>query len=190
MRHTLTSFAVGLLLVAGAGLAWSQSPERSERHLPITVEADRQGMADLARRIVTFAGNVVITQGTLRITGDRVEIRETPQGVRHAVATGAPGLPATFRQQRAGVDETIEGRAARIDFDGGTDTLRLSGQAVLRLLRGVTLSDEVSGEVITYDNMRETFHVTGGDGDGGRVRAVLTPREAPRPAAPAPAPRP
>ena len=146
----------------------------------MTVEADRQGTVDLARRIVTFSGNVVITQGTLRITADRVEVRETAQGVRHAVATGVAGQPATFRRQRDGFDETIEGRAERIDFDGDADTLRLRGQAVLRLLRGATLSDEVSGQQIVYDNLRETFHVTGGDGD--RVRAVLTPREAQRPA--------
>jgi lipopolysaccharide export system protein LptA len=182
MRHTLVPACLLLLVAAATAPASAQTARASERQLPMTIEAERQGTADLARRIVTFSGNVVITQGTLRITADRVEVREGAQGVRHAMATGVAGQPATFRRQRDGVDETIEGRAERIDYDGGADTLRLSGQAVLRLLRGATLSDEVSGQVITYDNLRETFQVTGGD--GGRVRAVLTPREALRPAAP------
>jgi len=190
MRQKLISTCLLLLLLCAAAAvpAGAQPAPAGERQLPMTIEADRQGTADLARRIVTFAGNVVITQGPLRITADRVEVREGAQGVRHAVATGVAGQPATFRRQRDGVDETIEGRAERIDYDGGADTLRLSGQAVLRLLRGAALADEVSGEVIVYDNLRETFQVTGGE--GGRVRAVLTPREALRPTAPAPPPTP
>ena len=45
-----------------------------------------------------------------------------------------------------------------------------------------TLADEITGNLITYDNIAEVFSVAGGAAatpanPGGRVRAVLTPRE-------------
>ena len=52
--------------------------------------------------------------------------------------------------------------------------LRFVGNAAVRRLRGATTADEITGSVITYDNRAETFAVDGG-GNGGRVRAVLTP---------------
>lgn len=161
--------------------------ERADRSLPLTIEADKQSTVDLARQVVVFNGKVVITQGTMRITAERVEVRETPEGWRSAVATGQPGQPATFRQKRDGLDEFIDGRAERIEYDSRADTVRLRGNAMLRRLRGSTPADEVSGDLITYDNVNEVFNV-GGDG-GGRVRAVLTPRESAASAPPPGTPR-
>jgi lipopolysaccharide export system protein LptA len=113
------------------------------------------------------------------IRADRIELRERPDGYRAASAIGNAARPATFRQKRDGVDETIEGAAERIDYDGRTDTLTLSGQAAVRRLRAGTLADEVTGSLITWDNTRELFTVTGGApsaaNPSGRVRAIFTP---------------
>ncbi len=177
-RHlTLVVAAVA----AAAVLGGAAHAERADRSQPLNIEADKQSTVDLAKRVVVFVGNVVITQGSMRITADRVEVRETAEGFRSAVATGSSTQPATFRQKRDGVDEVIEGRAERIEYDSRVDTVRLSGAATLRRLRGATPADEVSGQLITYDNANEAFNVTGGDG-GGRVRAVLTPRQDAAPA--------
>ena len=176
-----TRFALPVLLPAVAiaaalGMAVARA-ERADRNQPLTIEADRSSTVDLARKVVVFNGNVVITQGTMRIEADRVEVSETPQGFRSATATGAAGKPATFRQKRDGVDETIEGRAERIDYDSAADTVRLSGNAMMRRLRGGTPADEVTGQLITYDNGAQLFSVDGGAaaGGSGRIRAVLTP---------------
>lgn len=171
-------------LVAAPSAVWA---ERADRSLPLTIEADKQSTVDLARQVVIFNGNVVITQGTMRITAERVEVRETTEGGRSAVASGQAGQQATFRQKRDGVDEFIDGRADRIEYDSRADTVRLRGNATLRRLRGSKPADEVSGQLITYDNVNEVFNV-GGDG-GGRVRAVLTPRESAASAPPPGTPR-
>lgn len=152
--------------------------ERADRTQPLTIEADQSSTVDLARQVVVFVGNVVITQGTMRIEADRVEVRESPDGWRSAVATGTAAKPAQFRQKRDGVDETIEGRAQRIEFDGRADTVRLVGDATMRRLRGSVPADVVTGATITYDNVNELFRVSGGSEAGGRVRAVLTPQPA------------
>jgi lipopolysaccharide export system protein LptA len=157
----------------------------------MVVEADQPGTVDLQRQVVVFNGNVVISQGSMVLRAERVELRETPDGYRAASATGSPGKPATWRQRRDGVDETVEGAADRIEFDGRADTLRLLGNGAVRRLRGSTVADEITGAAIVWDNTAEVFKVQGGAATAanptGRVRAVLSPRpeSASAPAAPA-----
>jgi lipopolysaccharide export system protein LptA len=167
-RRTLTAC---LLAAALAPAAWA---ERGDRFQPLTIEADKPGLLDLAKQIVVFNGNVVITQGTLVIRAERAEVRQSNDGARAATVTGAPGRPASFRQKRDGVNEYIEGAADRIEYDARGDVLRFVGNASVRRMRAGGPADEVSGGVIVYDNRAETFSVDGG-GNGGRVRAVLTP---------------
>jgi len=160
--------------------------ERADRSRPIVVEADRPGTLDLQRQVVTFNGNVQIVQGTLVIRAERIEVREQPGGHRAAVATGLPGQPATFRQKRDGVDESVEASADRIEYDSRSGTLVFTGNASVRRLRGSEVADQITGGVIRWDDTAELFSVEGGnasDAGGGRVRAVLTP---PPPAASAP----
>lgn len=169
--------------------AWADTADRAK---PLNVEADA-GRYDDARRIGSFTGNVVVTRGSLVLRAAQVEVRQGPQGQPSAVATGTPGTPARFRQQREGLDETVEGEAQRIEFDGPSDTLRFIDGAVLRRYRGGKLADEASGALITFDNTASAFSVSGnapGATGGGRVRATIGPREAaPAPASP-PAPSP
>jgi lipopolysaccharide export system protein LptA len=155
--------------------------ERADRSKPMAIEADQPGSVDLQRQVVIFNGNVVITQGTMLLRADRVELRERPDGYREAKAIGSATRPANFRQKRDGVDETVEGAAERIEFDAKTDTLRLVGNAAVRRLRAGVVADEITGSLITWDNTNELFNVTGGAASPanptGRVRAVFAPRE-------------
>lgn len=162
--------ALALALLLGPA-AWAES----ERDQPLHFTADSLRYDD-ARRVNVLTGRVELIKGPLVLRADRVEVRQSAEGHHSATATGA-AEPATFRRKRDGVDEHIEGRASRIDYDSRTDTLRLSGQAVIRRLRGPELADEISGQTITYDNRAETFSVQGGaeGGADGRVRGVLTP---------------
>ena len=170
----LTLLASTLLLTAPARAA------RSDREQPLVVEADRPGTVDLQNQVVVFNGNVVISQGTMVLRADRIEMRETADGYGAASAIGTPGRPATWPQQRDGVDETVEGSADRIEFDGRADTLRFVGRGAVRRLRGGTVADEITGAVIVWDNTAEVFKVEGGaktaSNPTGRVRAVLSPR--------------
>jgi lipopolysaccharide export system protein LptA len=176
-------FIALVLLLVGA-LPWSAHAEKADRSKPLTIEADQPGTLDLIKRVVVFNGNVVLTQGTMTIRADRVEIRERPDGHRSAVAMGGGARPASFSQKRDGVDETIQGTAERIEYDSRGDVVRFAGDAQVRRLRGGEPADQVSGAVITYDSGNETFSVqgapNGADGAasgaaGTRVRVVITP---------------
>ena len=155
--------------------------ERADRLKPLNVQADTSGTIDLQKQTLMFSGNVMIVKGTMVIRASRVEVRQLPSGYDIAVAFGAPGVPATFRQKRDGVDEYITGEAERLEYDGKADTIRFVNNAAVRRLRGATLADEITGNLVTYDSTNEVFSVTGGAqataaNPGGRVRAVLAPR--------------
>lgn len=156
--------------------------EKADRFKPLNVEADQPGKIDLQNQFIVFNGNVVVTKGTMVIRAARIEVRESPDGYHSAVAIGAQGKPALFRQKRDGVDETIEGEAERLEYDGKADTIRFVTNASVRRLRGTTVADEISGNLVSYDSISEVFSVSGGaaatpSNPSGRVRAVLTPRE-------------
>ncbi len=181
-RHLPFLCRSAALALAAALAAAPAFAEKADRFKPLNVEADQPGRIDLLNQHVVFNGNVVVTKGTMTIRAGRIEVRETPDGYHSAVALGAPDRPATFRQKRDGVDEWIEGEAERLEYDGKTDTIRFVNKAAVRRLRGSTVADEIAGNVVSYDSIAEVFNVTGGAAatpanPGGRVRAVLTPRE-------------
>ncbi len=166
--------------------------EKADRSKPLVIESDRGSTLDLQRQVTVLSGNAVITQGTMVLRAERIELRETPDGYRAASAIGAPGKPASWRQKRDGPgDEFVEGTAERIEFDGRADTLRLVGNGQVRRLRAGQLADEINGASIVWDNVAEVFRVEGGAvtpaNPTGRVRMTLSPR-AEAPAAPASAP--
>lgn len=180
----LPSWVLGAALLVALPL----HAERADRAKPLNVEADQQSQLDMLKQVVVFNGNVVVTKGTMTMRSDRIEVRETPDGYHLASALGSSARPATFRQKRDGVNEFIEGRADRLEYDGRADVIRFIGNAQVRRLRGAAVADEVSGALITWDNTSEQFSVSGGPSaqspatPSGRVRAVLTPRETAPPA--------
>lgn len=175
----IRAFGAALLT---AYLAFPARAERADRLKPVTIQADQGGQVDLQRQVMVFTGNVVVSKGTMVIRSSRIEVRQTPEGYDTAVAFGAPGKPATFRQKREGVDEYMDGEAERLEYDGKADVVKFINNAVVRRLRGAVLADEITGNLVTYDSTTDVLRVSGGGtssaaNPGGRVRAVLTPRE-------------
>lgn len=183
--------AAALLTVFAAGAA----AERADRSRPLTLESDAPCTVNLIKQVSVCSGNVVVTQGTMQLRAGRLEMRQTPDGYQIVSAEGSAATPATYRQKRDGVDQTVEGQAQRIVYDGKADTLRLEGDAVVRLLGGARTLDEIHGRTIVWDAQAEQLSAEGGaSGEanpGGRVRVVIAPREAASAASatPVPAPR-
>jgi lipopolysaccharide export system protein LptA len=165
-----------VLALSGASVC----AEKADRSKPMTLESDQPCNLNLQKQTSVCSGNVVISQGTLQIRADRLELRETPEGYQVALAIGSAAKPASYRQKRDGSDEMVEGQGQRIDYDSRAGTLRFEGSAVVRRMRGATVSDEIQGAVILWDSSAESFNVQGGAksaaNPGGRVRAVITPR--------------
>ncbi|TFZ06622.1 lipopolysaccharide transport periplasmic protein LptA [Ramlibacter henchirensis] len=184
MRPTL------FIAVLAAALGLPAQAERADRSQPMNIEADALRYDDL-RQTSVFTGRVVVTKGTIVIRGARIDVRQDAEGFQYGVVTAEPGKRAFYRQKREGVDEWIEGEGEVIEYDGKADRVKFIRRAEMRRYRGATVSDEMVGSLITYDNTTDVFTVDGGPASatpGGRVRAVLSPREsASAPAAPRPA---
>jgi lipopolysaccharide export system protein LptA len=173
-----------VLLALCWAVALPAQAEKADRLKKMEIESDQAGKVDLQNQRVVFSGNVVISKGSLLIRAARVEVHETSRGNHEAVAFSAPGKPVFFRQKRDGVDEFIEGEAERLEYDSRTDTVRFIDKAAVRRLRGSAVADEATGALIVYDAAAEVFTVSGGASavtqanPTGRVRVVLSPREA------------
>lgn len=154
--------------------------EKADRQKPINLEADRVTVDD-AKQVSTFEGRVELTQGTLIIRGDRMEVRQDSQGFKYGTTWGNL---AYFRQKRDGYDEFIEGWAERIEYDGRADKVQMFNRASMK-----KAGDEVRGNYISYDANTEFFQVIGGgakaasaENPDGRVRVVLQPKSKDKPA--------
>ncbi|MHB1213444.1 MAG: lipopolysaccharide transport periplasmic protein LptA [Thiobacillus sp.] len=151
-------------------LASPAHAEKADRDKPVNLEADVVTIDD-AKKVSVYQGNVILSQGTLMLRADRVQVTQNAGGLDKLVATGRP---ATFRQKLDGSDEFIEGFAGRIEYDSVNSQLEMIGQAQLR--RG---SDELRGAQITYNANTESYKVVGQPGataPAGRVRAVIRPK--------------
>lgn len=176
---------IALLVAATPALA-----ERADRDKPTQIDADAW-RGDELKQVVVYSGSVVLTKGTLRITGARLELREDPEGYHHAVVTAPSGGLATFRQRRdptqPGIDEYIEAEAERLEYDGRNETIRLIGRARVRRLENGEPRDEFRGGLITYDMRESRYSGQGGEAkDGGRTRTIIAPRTPPQSTPPVP----
>ena len=164
------------LAIAAAALAAPAGAERADREKEIVVGADRL-TADDANRTSNFEGNVVVTQGTMRMTAGQVTVKEDAERHKVYVATGAP---VTFRQKRDKVDEWVEGFADRAEFDDRNDVLRLYNRAKVK-----SNQNEITGDFISYDMKREVAEVSGAPPGkvaptDSRVKVIiLPPKKAP-----------
>ena len=186
-RGALSCRMGGMHWCALALLAFCGMPahaERADREKPVNLEADRVTVDD-AKQSATFEGNVVLTQGTLMIRGDRMIVQQDTNGFKYGAAYGNL---ASFRQKREGYDEYIEGYAERIEYDSKAEKLQMFNRAFLK-----KNLDDVRGNYISYDAATEFFRVVGGGKQAatpsnpeGRVRAVIQPKSKDQPGNSAP----
>lgn len=182
-----------VFLLALLGFAGAACAEKADRNKPMNIESDTLYFDNL-KQVNVFTGAVTLSKGTIQIRGAKLETREDPEGFQFGLVTGSSTSPAFFRQKRDGVDEFIEGEGEVIEYDGRADTVKFMKKAVVRRLRGAAVADEITGGLVVYNNLADTFSVdgsvskVGGAAPAGRVRVTLTPKpEAPATGASTPA---
>ncbi|MDR2327274.1 MAG: lipopolysaccharide transport periplasmic protein LptA [Acidovorax sp.] len=187
-----------LLLAALAGAMGPAQAEKADRNKPMNIEADALHHDEL-QQVSTFTGNVVLTKGTIVLRGAKLEVRQDAEGYQFGKVWAEKGKRAFFRQKRdtlpGAPEEFVEGEGEIIEYDGKKDDVRLIQRGQLRRYTGGTLSDDITGTIITYNNLTDVFTVDGNrrptpgsaeaaNSSGSRVRAVLVPKTPPA-AAPA-----
>jgi lipopolysaccharide export system protein LptA len=163
-------------LAAGSALA-----ERADRDKPVNIESDSM-ISDEAKKISTFEGKVVLTQGSLVIRADKIVVRQDSDGFYRGIASGKP---ATFRHKRDGDGEFLDAEAFRIEYDNKLERVEFFNSARLRRDSG----DDIRGDFISYDARTERFTVkSAGEASAsereGRVRVTIMPKKPVEPQTP------
>lgn len=156
--------------LCAALLALPAMAEKADRTKPVNLEANTVTLDDV-KKVSVYQGNVILTQGTLMLRADQLDVTQNENGLDKVSATGRP---VAFRQKQDGREEYIEGFADRIEFDSINSQLELIGQAQLRRGR-----DELRGARISYNSNTEFYKVVGqpdAKTPSGRVRAVIRPK--------------
>lgn len=110
----------------------------------IQIKAKRQS-ADLKNKIASYLDNVVITQGSLTISADLVQVISATENKIYI----AKGNPARFEQQLTD-DSPIVLEAEKIRYEPGKNLITIEGNAKLS-----QEGSEVSGTKITYNTLTE-----------------------------------
>lgn len=155
-----------LILSLGAALgsatAWALP---SDREQPIRIQAnsaeldDRQGVA-------VYRGDVVITQGTLKITGDTVTITRTASGDVDVFTS--VGKPAYYEQLPEEGKQIVQAYGLTIQYFSSNERIVLIDQAKV-----IQEGNTFEGEKIVYDTQRQI--VNAGRATGSNV-SVPRPR--------------
>ncbi|MEQ8495212.1 MAG: lipopolysaccharide transport periplasmic protein LptA [Gammaproteobacteria bacterium] len=171
-RHLLLLCA---LLAPGTALALS-----SDRQQPIEIEADFAELDDEEGTTV-YIGNVVVVQGSLRMTGDRLRVNFTPE--RELKDAYLEGRLATFKQTPDEGKEDVDGEAITIEYHALENMIHLIEKAKVtqgeRLTQGHRINYDTARSIVTVRSAR----ATSADKDeqpkesAGRVRIIIPPKK-------------
>ena len=134
---------------------------------PIHIESDQQSL-DMQGNIVTFTGNVVVTQGTIKINADKVVVTRPADQKGKEVIDGY-GNPATFYQMQDN-GKPVKGHASKMHYELQNDFVILTGNAYLE-----QLDSNIKGDKITYLVKEQKMQAF--SDKGKRITTVLVPSQ-------------
>ena len=153
--------ALVVLLVAACGLAGART---SDRRQPMDIEASRSDCGLGSNASCTLTGNVIITQGTLRVVAAKAVVSQSDGNPSRAQLSGGVTL-----QQEMDDGDQIRATAANVDYDMRNEVMVFTGNVSIQQSRG-----SLSGQRVVY-NLKTGQIESGGDG-GGRVRMRILPK--------------
>ncbi|MCG7365310.1 lipopolysaccharide ABC transporter substrate-binding protein LptA [Pantoea sp. ACRSH] len=163
-NNSLKFFLVGALLAASVpALAVTGDSDK-----PVNIDSENQAL-DLQGNVATFTGNVIVTQGTIKITADKVVVTR-PGGDSNKTIVDAWGNPATFYQMQDS-GKPVKGHAAKLHYELAKDFVELTGNAYIE-----QQDSNIKGDRITY-LVKEQKMQAYSQGQSKRVTTVLVPSQ-------------
>jgi lipopolysaccharide export system protein LptA len=137
-----------------------------DREQPIQLEADR---AELNQKsgVSTYEGNVVITQGSMRLAADKATVF-TDNGVFQRME--AIGKPVRWRYKPADDKDELLGTSQRMEYDALKNIITMTESAKV-----VQNKDVFTGDRIDYDLTADLVKARGED--GRRIQITIQPQQ-------------
>jgi lipopolysaccharide export system protein LptA len=168
------------LLIAALVFSHSAWPLSTDKDQPIEIEANAAELDD-QKGVTVYTGNVVVTQGSIRMTGDKMTVYYTKDNDLDTVIM--LGQPATYRQLPDKSEVNDEAEALRMEFYNLKNLIVLIDNALVTQ-EGLRFS----GGRIEYDTENSKIRARGApdksvteDGvptqDSGRVKITIQPKK-------------
>lgn len=169
LKENLNRHLTNCLILLASSLIFSNAYALdSDREQPIYVAADRASIDDNTG-ITVYTGDVDITQGSLILRGDRVELYRNAEGNVDRILSF--GNPAYFEQQPS-VDQAVTiATGDTLDYGVGAQLLKITGSAKVE-----QAGDEFTGARINYDMEKALVDAFSDTSSDKRVRMVIQPR--------------
>jgi len=155
-----TAFILFVMLCSLSSVALSLA---SDRDAPINIEAD-SGEMDQAMGRTTYIGNVIITQGSMKLVADKVTVQYKDKKPYQLTAIGKP---AHFEQKPDESKPLVYGQGNTLQYMMQSEELILIDNAELRQGKDSFVSDR-----IVYD--RAKAKLKGGAAADGKERIKFT----------------
>jgi lipopolysaccharide export system protein LptA len=153
---------ISALLLLGSSVVVAQQPDYSQQ-----IQIDADNLSSLKENVLTYRNNVVITQGSLQMKADQLEINASAgKGKEVYVATGNP---VSYSQLLAD-GQPVTAKANEIRYEPASRILTLTGDAELAQ----------SGSVVKASTIRynvEKQELSAQSDESKRVTTIFTPEE-------------
>lgn len=146
----------------------------SDSQQPIHVQADSADL-DNNKGILVYTGNVIITQGTMKVMGHTVTITRNKDGEIETMTS--QGSPAYYEQKPSADDPVVKSYAKTIQYQALKKLVILIDNAKV-----IQKNNVFTGDKIVYDTSRKLISA-GNKNKGsagskpGRINVVLEPEK-------------
>jgi len=175
---TLTMLASLLLSTAVCALS-------TDSEQPIEIEADFAEFDD-EKGYTIYTGNVVVVQGSLRMTGQSLKVNFTPdREVENAYLKGTKTKLAYFKQTPDGGEFDTEGEALEMEYLNTQSLLYLIERAKLsqgpKLFTGDKITYDTENSILRGERVKQKLDVSTSASEtpkpSGRVKVIIPPRK-------------
>lgn len=155
------------ILPVVALLLCSLSVQANQPDYTQKIQIDADNLSSVKENVLTYRNNVVVTQGSLQLKADQLEINATAgKGNEVYIATGNP---VTYSQLLAD-GQQVTAQAKEMRYEPSNRTLTFSGEAELAQ----------SGSVVKASTIRynvEKQELSAESNESKRVTTIFTPEE-------------
>ena len=176
LKNLIRICALGALLACGQ--TWALTTDKDQ---PIEIEADSAELDD-KEGVTIYEGNVVVTQGSIRMTGNKMTVHYTGDNELDTVVLN--GHPATYRQLPDKSEVYDEAEALQMEFYQAKNLIVLINKARVK-----QKDVQFTGDRIEYDTVQSKIKARGSitqpiessaeEGaeapEQGRVKIIITP---------------
>lgn len=163
VSHNLRLLLIGLLF----GIISAAFAVTGDSDQPINIDSENQ-LLDLPNNVATFTGNVIVTQGTIKITAEKLVVIR-PNNDNSKTIIDAWGSPATFYQMQDN-GKHVQGHAEKMHYELDKEFIELNGNAYLE-----QLDSNIKGDRITYLVKQQKMQAYSSNEE--RVTTILTPAQ-------------